>query len=216
MKLFRQIYRALLPLVVPGVFAVGCVVPEPATAEVPPPPIDLVWSPSGKQAVFAAVPDGSPEPDCPTELYELDLEAVTPLRLLQAQPGASDPERDLSCFYDPKYSADGLQIYFITPAWATSGAIQAYDRTTGKVAFIIDGGPYLVIGSGPHKGMLLVLRRKYPDNLDYGAYEEIDLVDPLLGKVVSGSPTMAKILRETHGLGEVQNTIKALAGWQSW
>jgi hypothetical protein len=216
MKLFRQIYRALLPLVVPGVFAAGCAVPEPATAEVPPPPIDLVWSPSGKQAVFAAVPDGSPGPDCPTELFELDLEAVTLLRLLQAQAGALDPETDLSCFYDPKYSADGLQIYFITPAWATSGAIQAYDRTTGKVAFITDGGPYLVIGSGPHKGMLLVVRRKYPDNLDDGAYEEIDLVDPLSGKVVSGSPTMAKILRETHGLGEVQNTIKALAGWQSW
>ena len=139
MKLFRQIYRALLPLVVPGVFAAGCAVPEPTTAEVPPPPIDLVWSPSGKQAVFAAVPDASPEPDCPTELYELDLKAVTLLRLIQAQPDASDPESDLSCFYDPKYSADGLQIYFITPAWATSGAIQAYDRTTGKVAFITDG-----------------------------------------------------------------------------
>lgn len=216
MKLFRQIYRALLPLVVPGVFAAGCAVPEPTTAEVPPPPIDLVWSPSGKQAVFAAVPDASPGPDCPTELFELDLEAVTLLRLLQAQAGALDPETDLSCFYDPKYSADGLQIYFITPAWATSGAIQAYDRTTGKVAFITDGGPYLVIGSGPHKGMLLVVRRKYPDNLDDGAYEEIDLVDPLSGKVVSGSPNMEKILRATHGLDEVKKTIRALAAWQAW
>lgn len=216
MKLSRRAYSALLPLVVRGIISVGYAIPGLATAEVPHPTIDLVWSPSGKHAVFAAVPGGSLEPDCPTELYEVDLEGATLLRLLKAQHTTSEPERDLSCFYNPKYSADGLHIYFNTPAWATSGAIQAFDRGTGKVAFITDGGPYFVIGSGPDKGMLLVLRRKYPENLDDGAYEEINLVAPLSGKVVSGSPTLEKILRETHGLGDAQKTIKELAGWQLW
>ena len=216
MKLVRPIFSAFLSLVVPAMIAAGFAVPEPATAEAPPTTTDLVWSPSGKQAVFAGVPGVSPEQDCPTDLYELDLEAVMLLRLLQARPDASDPEQDLSCFYDPKYSADGLHIYFTTPAWATSGAMQAYDRTTGTVTFIIDGGPYFVIGSGPHKGMLLVVRRKYPGTLDDGAYEEIDLVDPWSGKVVSGSRQMETSLREIHGLSDMQKAIKEFAGWQSW
>lgn len=204
-------------LVATGMVAAAfAVTPQPASAESPPAATELVWSPSGKQAVFALRAGRVPDQYCPTELYELDLDTSAMLQILQAQPNGSKPEKDLSCFYDPKYSADGQDIYFVTPSWATSGAIQAFDRKTGKVAFIIDGGPYLVIGSGPHKGMLLVLRRKYPDNVAEGAFEEFDLVSPLSGEVISVSTPLKKLLHETDGMSRLQKDLKELEGWQSW
>jgi hypothetical protein len=194
---------------------VGFCLPEARATEALPAPIEFAWSPSGKHAAFTAEEHRQNKTVCPTELQELDLDAMTLRRLLHARPG-SGPQDDLSCFYELKYSADGGFIYFVTPGWATSGAIHALDRRTGKVNFIIDGAPYLVIGTGPLMGMLLVMRRKYPDDVNQGPYEEIDLVDPKTGTSSQLPENLHQVVNEATDLGSLQMLFKAQAGWVTW
>lgn len=190
--------------------------PSRVKSEALPATIDFVWSPTENRAVFTIADDKQSDSDCPTALFEIDLVGPTVDRLLRAHSSATVPEDDMSCFYDPKYSADGQFVYFVTPAWPTSGAIQAYDRQSSNVKFIIDGGPYLVVGSGPLAGDLLVLRRKYPDNIGAGAYEEIDIVDPGSGHVIVATEPLRGLLRAAHGLRELKMMIERQEGWRVW
>lgn len=208
-KMRRQPFVVLL-----AGFAGLCATQACATEELPA-PIHLVWSPSGRHAAFTTEQDGEGDTSCPTALHELHLDTMSVQRLLEARTGER-PEEDLSCFYNVKYSADGAFVYFMTPAWFTSGALQAFDRRTGEVRFIIDGGPYLVIGRGPLEGMLIVLRRKYPDDMDDGAYEEFDLVDPKTGTANPLAGKMPHLMDEAVTLRVLQTRLKEQEGWVSW
>jgi hypothetical protein len=212
MRFLKQRYQPSIVLI--AGFAGLCATPACATEGLSA-PIHLVWSPSGKHAAFMTEQDGDGDASCPTAMHELNLDTMSIQLLLKARTGAR-PEEDLSCLNDVKYSADGALVYFTTPAWFTSGALHALDRRTGAVSFIIDGGPYLVIGTGPLEGMLIVVRRKYAEGMDEGAYEELDLVDPKTGTANPLAKKLPNLLVEATSLTSVQMRLKEQKGWVSW
>lgn len=136
----------------------------------------VAHSPTDKAAVLAVAlrPDKMPEP-CADTLFELDFERVTIRRILDGTEN-DQPEDDRSCLLDPKYTAKGDQIVFTVPAWADSSAVHVLDLATGKVRFLIDGGPVIVMAGPGLDDRILVLRHKYAEEADSFAYDEADVV----------------------------------------
>ena len=48
-----------------------------------------------------------------------------------------DPEAQLCDFSNKQFSADGRRLYFMTPGWATSGALHVYDLRTRDERFLL-------------------------------------------------------------------------------
>ncbi len=84
----------------------------------------------------------------------------------------------LAHFVDLQFSLDGKIIYFSHAAWATSGAIQSVDISTGEIKFVSDGnGGFEVIKDGEYKGNLLIAQ-KHKYFYGGGTYDICFLVSP--------------------------------------
>ena len=110
-----------------------------------------------------------------TELRIMDVDGKNTAVILR---GADDPkvERVLADFQSPQFSPDGKTIYFLGSAWATSGAIHAFDLTTKKVRFVCPGNDLEVVPGGEYAGNLLVQQHRY--FLGGGSYDWYWLLHP--------------------------------------
>jgi hypothetical protein len=52
-------------------------------------------------------------------------------------------------------------LYFVTPAWATSGAIHVVDTTNGEERYLFPGNDLKLVKSGEYKDCLLVQQHRY-------------------------------------------------------
>jgi hypothetical protein len=78
-----------------------------------------------------------------------------------------------------QFSLDGHQLFFLVPAYATSGAAIALDLQTGKLRYIVDANSLQVVRTGKRKGYLLVTRHRYHTEKEgYGSYEQPEYVKP--------------------------------------
>ncbi|MCH1923036.1 hypothetical protein L9G15_26855, partial [Shewanella sp. A3A] len=75
-----------------------------------------------------------------------------------------------------QFSADGRLVYFVTPAWATSGAVHVVDTTNRKVRFIVPGDGLHVMHTGEYRDHLLLSQHRY--FLGGGSYDWIWLFSP--------------------------------------
>jgi len=88
-----------------------------------------VLSPDGKWIVFVRKVDGkkiatgSDEVD-PSELWQVRADGKEPALLLKCR-ASEKPESGIAAFENLQFSTNGKLVYFVTPAWATSGAVQA-------------------------------------------------------------------------------------------
>jgi Tol biopolymer transport system component len=103
--------------------------------------LDPVLSPNGGFVVYTRQGRGrSPRTyefnqTCPTEprpdqLRRINVDGSGDQLLLTGRKG--EPERQLCDFRSKQFSADGRRLYFLTPAWASSGALHVYDFRAGR------------------------------------------------------------------------------------
>ena len=124
-----------------------------------------VLAPDGKWVAFVRkvngkkIATGSDEVD-PTELWQVRVDGKEPSLLLRCRD-AEKPESLIGGFDNLQFSADGKLLYFVTPAWATSGAVHVVDTTNGKERYVFPGNDLKMVKSGEYKDCLLVQQHRY-------------------------------------------------------
>ncbi|MGB3743126.1 MAG: hypothetical protein WBD11_01110 [Xanthobacteraceae bacterium] len=133
--------------------------------------LDPVLSPNGVSVVYTRQGRGrSPRTyefnqTCPTEprpdqLRRINVDGSGDQLLLTGHKG--EPERQLCDFRSKQFSADARRLYFLTPAWASSGALHVYDMRAGEEHFLMPAKGFVVLSFCPNKYMdyLVVLSRR--------------------------------------------------------
>ena len=124
-----------------------------------------VLAPDGKWVAFVRkvngkkIATGSDEVD-PTELWQVRVDGREPSLLVRCRD-AEKPESVIGGFDNLQFSADGKLLYFVTPAWATSGAVHVVDTTNGKERYVFPGNDLKVVKTGEYKDCLLVQQHRY-------------------------------------------------------
>ena len=134
--------------------------------------VDPVLAPDGGSVVYTRQGRGrtvrgydtsqvcttEPRPD---ELRQINVDGSGDKVLLKGRKGG--PERQLCDFRDKQFSADGKRLYFLTPGWATSGALHVLDMRSGDEHFVIPANDVLVLSFCPnkYKDDLVVLMHRY-------------------------------------------------------
>jgi len=122
-------------------------------------------APDGKWVAFVRKIDGkkiatgSDEVD-PTELWQVRVDGKEPTLLVRCRE-SQKTESLIGAFETLQFSPDGKLLYFVTPAWATSGAVHVVDTTNRKERFLFAGNNVKVVPSGEYKGCLLVQQHRY-------------------------------------------------------
>lgn len=94
-----------------------------------------------------------------------------------ARGGASrEPRELLAALSAPRFSPDGREVYFLSRAWATSGALHAVDAATGRRRFVAPSNGYEVVPRGRWRGHLVVWQHRY--FLAGGSYDWAWLLTP--------------------------------------
>lgn len=137
-------------------------------------------SPDGKAVVFVRKVSGktldSPVGEVEAnELWWVDTAGGKPRRLV-ASAANDDPKKFLGELQTPQFSPDGKTVFFMSAAWATSGAVHKVDVATGKEQFVTPGNSLEVILRGEHQGKLIVQLHKY--FLGGGSYDWFWLLEP--------------------------------------
>jgi hypothetical protein len=124
-----------------------------------------VLAPDGKWVAFVRkvdgkkIPTGSDEVDR-TELWQVRTDGKEAALLLECRESGK-PDSVIAAFENVQFSANGKLVYFVTPAWATSGAVHVVDTTNRKERFVLPGNGLKVVASGEHKDCLLVQQHRY-------------------------------------------------------
>jgi dipeptidyl aminopeptidase/acylaminoacyl peptidase len=82
-------------------------------------------------------------------------------RMLVRARSADEPREVLAGFQHPRFSPNGRQIYFISSAWVTSGAVHAVEVASGCERFVAPGNTLEVVPSGTYAGHLIVAQHRY-------------------------------------------------------
>ncbi len=174
--------------------------------------LDPVLSPNGASVVYTRQGRGrSPRTYefnqvCPTEprpeqLRRINVDGSGDQLLLMGRKG--EPERQLCDFRSKQLSSDGHRLYFLTPAWAASGALHVYDMRAGEEHFLMPAKGVLVLSFCPnrYKDHLVVLSRRY--FMLGGSYDWYWLYDPT-GKKELGPlgqfNNPEEMIRQAHGV----------------
>jgi len=149
--------------------------------------LDPVLSPNGASVVYTRQGRGrSPRTYefnqvCPTEprpdqLRRINVDGSSDQVLLMGRKG--ERARQLCDFRSKQFSSDGRRLYFLTPAWAASGALHVYDMRAGEEHFLMPAKGILVLSFCPnrYKDRLVVLSRRY--FMLGGSYDWYWLYDP--------------------------------------
>lgn len=126
---------------------------------------DAVLSPDGNTIVFVRTNPISPpveewEVAVTTELRTINHDGTQETLLLK-ELLSNEPDINLQLFRSPRFSPSGDTVYFISRAWATSGAIHRVDLANKKTSFVSAGNSLEVIPRGKDKGKLIVQLHKY-------------------------------------------------------
>ena len=122
-------------------------------------------SPDGKWVAFVRKVDGkkiatgSDEVE-PTELWQVRVDGKQPSLLARCRD-SEKPESLIGGFDNLQFSSNGKLLYFVTPAWATSGAVHVVDTTNGKEHYLFPGNDLRIVKSGEYKDCLLVQQHRY-------------------------------------------------------
>jgi hypothetical protein len=124
-----------------------------------------ILAPDGKWVAFVRkvegkkIATGSDEVD-PTELWQVRIDGKEATSLVKCR-AAEKPESVIAAFENLQFSTNGKLLYFVTPAWATSGAVHVVDTTNRKERYLFPGGDLKIVPSGEYKDCLLVQLHKY-------------------------------------------------------
>jgi len=156
-------------------------------------------APDGRRVVFVRatpgqlVATGSGEEEA-IELWLIETNGKNATLLVR---GAShpQPENVLAGMQAPQFAPDGKRIFFLSAAWATSGAVHTVDPMTKKVAFVCAGNDLEVIRRGEYRGHLIVQQHRY--FLGGGSFDWHWLLKPD-GKEVGPIGEETQMFKETY------------------
>src|SRR3954463_4744922 len=141
---------------------------------------DPILAPDGKWVAFVRkvdgkkIPTGSDQVD-PTELWQVRVDGKEPSLLLRCR-NAEKPESIIGGFNNLQFSTNGKLLYFVSPAWATSGAVHVVDTTNRKERYLFPGGDLKVVPKGEYKDCLVVQQHRY--FIGGGSYDWYWLLKP--------------------------------------
>jgi dipeptidyl aminopeptidase/acylaminoacyl peptidase len=141
---------------------------------------DPVLAPDGKWVAFVRkvggkkIATGSDEME-PTELWQVRVDGKEPTLLVRCRD-SEKMESVIGGFDSLQFSTDGKLLYFVTPAWATSGAVHVVDTTNRKEHYLFPGNNLKVVKSGEYKDCLLVQQHRY--FVGSGSYDWFWLLRP--------------------------------------
>jgi len=141
---------------------------------------DPVLAPDGKWVAFVRKVDGkkiatgSDEVD-PTELWQVRIDGKEPSLLLRCRE-SEKVESLIASFENLQFSTNGKLLYFVTPAWAVSGAVHVVDTTNRKERYLFPGNNLKLVPSGEYKDCLLVQQHRY--FIGGGSYDWFWLLRP--------------------------------------
>jgi hypothetical protein len=124
-----------------------------------------ILAPDGKWIAFVRKVDGkkiatgSDEVE-PTELWQVRIDGKEPTMIVRCR-ASEKPESVLGGFENLQFSSNGKLLYFVTPAWATSGAVHVVYTTNGKERYLFPGNDLKVVTAGEYKDCLLVQQHRY-------------------------------------------------------
>jgi WD40 repeat protein len=159
-----------------------------------------ILAPDGKWVAFVRKVDGkkiatgSDEMD-PTELWQVRVDGKEPSLLLRCRESAK-PESLIAAFETLQFSANGKLLYFVSPAWATSGAVHVVDTTNRKERYLFAGNNLKLVPSGEYKDCLLVQQHRY--FVGGGSYDWFWLLRPD-GKEVGPVGEDTETFESTYG-----------------
>lgn len=136
---------------------------------------DAVLSPDGRTIAFIRGTPGDSVwvgagPEEATALWTMRVDG-SGARLRVAGRAAEVARDMLAALQAPRFSPDGRRIYFLSAAWATSGAVHVLDVATGRERFLVAGNSLDVVPSGEYAGFLVVSQHRYlPAGGSYDAY----------------------------------------------
>jgi len=139
-----------------------------------------VLAPDGKWIVFVRKADGkkittgSDEVD-PTELWQVRTDGKEAALLVKCRE-SSKPEAVIAGFENLQFSTNGKLVYFVTPAWATSGAVHVVDTTNRNERYLFPGNDLKAVPSGEYRDCLLVQQHRY--FIGGGSYDWFWLLRP--------------------------------------
>jgi len=119
----------------------------------------------------------TPRPD---QLRQVNIDGSDDRLLLDGRKGSG--EAQLCDFRSKQFSSDGRRLYFLTPAWATSGALHVFDLRTREEHFLQPANDLLVLNFciGKYKDDLVLLAHRY--FVFGGSYDWYWLYDPATRK----------------------------------
>ena len=109
------------------------------------------------------------------ELWRISVSGKNLTRLV-APRAAENMQNVIANFDSVQFSTDGRYVFFVTPAYATSGAVHVVDTTNGKERFLMGGGGVEVIQSGEYHDCLLVGQHRH--FIGGGSYDWLWLFRP--------------------------------------
>jgi hypothetical protein len=96
----------------------------------------------------------------PTELWQVRVDGKDATLLVKTRD-TGKPETGIAAFGSLQFSTNGKLVYFVTPAWAVTGAVYVVDTTNRKVRYLFPGNDVKVVPPGEFKDCLLVLQHRY-------------------------------------------------------
>ena len=124
-----------------------------------------VLAPDGRWVAFVRKVDGkkiatgADEVD-PSELWQVRTDGKEASLLVKCR-AAEKIESLVAAFENLQFSTNGKLLYFVTPAWATSGAVHVVDTTNRKERYLFPGNNLKLVASGEYKDCLLVQQHRY-------------------------------------------------------
>lgn len=130
----------------------------------------------------------------PTKLWTVGTDGKNAALLVRSAANPK-PEALLAGLSAPQFSPDGKIVYFLSAAWATSGAVHRVDVATRKTAYVCPGNELEVIRTGEYRGHLIVQQHKY--FIGGGSYDWYWLLRPD-GREVGPLGENLEFFRETY------------------
>jgi len=174
--------------------------------------VDPVLSPNGDTIVYTRQGRGrtlhgyDPTQLCtteprPDELRQINVDGSGDKLVLTGRKG--DPEHQLCDFRNKQFSSDGRRLYFLTPGWATSGALHVLDTKNGDERFLLPANDLLVLNFCPNKYKDYLVVRSRRAFLFGGGYDWYWLYDPSGKKELGPLGDFANpddMSRQAHGV----------------
>lgn len=110
-----------------------------------------------------------------TEIWTSRPDGSDAKLLLRGRAGRT-PQETLADLSEIHFSPDGKQLFFLSAAWATSGAVHVVQIDSGKEHFVCPGNSLEVIQKGKYSGYLMVTQHRYA--MGGGSYNWLWLLTP--------------------------------------